>query len=98
MFDPSDIPCYAIATMAKYILPVEIQPLEEGGYLAICPVIQGCHAEGQTIAEALDNAEDVARVLLELRMEDGLPLPEELRQLEPDTVLHGELLLTVGAP
>jgi len=84
--------------MARYILPVEIQPLQEGGYLATCPVIQGCHAEGQTISEALDNVEDVARILLELRMEDGLPLPEGLRQPEPDTVLHGELLLTVSAP
>jgi len=84
--------------MARYILPVEIQPLEEGGYLAICSVIQGCHAEGQTITEALDNVEDVARILLELRVEDGLPLPEGLLQLGPDTVLHGELLLTVGTP
>ena len=84
--------------MARYILPVEIQPLEEGGYLAICSVIQGCHAEGQTIAEALDNVEDVAMILLELRVEDGLPLPEGLHQFGPDTVLHGELLLTVGTP
>jgi len=90
--------CYDIGRMARYILPVEIEPLEEGGYLALCPVIQGCHAEGQTISEAMDNVEDVARILLQLRMEDGLPLPEGLRQPEPDTVLHGELLLTVGAP
>jgi len=84
--------------MARYILPVEIQPLEEGGYLAICSIIQGCHAEGQTITEALDNLEDIARILLELRVEDGLPLPEGLVQPGPDIVLHGELLLTVGIP
>jgi predicted RNase H-like HicB family nuclease len=83
--------------MAKYILPIEIQPLEEGGYLATCPIIQGCQAEGQTITEALDNVEGVARVLLELRIEDGLPLPKELQEPEPDTLLHGELLLTFGA-
>jgi predicted RNase H-like HicB family nuclease len=82
--------------MAKYILPVEIQALEEGGYLAICPIIQGCHAEGRTIAEALGNVEDVARILLELRMEDNLPLPEGLHEAEPDAALHSELLLTVG--
>jgi Uncharacterized conserved protein len=84
--------------MVRYILPIEIQPLEEGGYLAICPAIQGCHAEGETIAEAMDNIEDIAKILLELRVEDGLPLPEELRQADPDTPLHSELLLTVGAP
>jgi predicted RNase H-like HicB family nuclease len=83
--------------MASYILPVEIQPLEEGGYLAICPIIQGCHAEGQTVAEALDNLEDVAKILLELRIEDNLPLPEGLHEAKPDIALHGELLLTVGS-
>lgn len=82
--------------MPRYILPVEIQPLEEGGYLAICPIIQGCHAEGKTIAEALDNIEDVAKILLELCIEDNLPLPEGLHEAEPDAAIHSELLLTVG--
>lgn len=40
--------------MKKYLLKVEVEPLEEGGYLAICPDIQGCHAEGETVAEALE--------------------------------------------
>jgi len=67
--------------MAKsYLLPVEVQKLESGRYLAICEVIQGCHAEGDTVAEALENLEDVARILLELRKEDGLALPEGLRK------------------
>lgn len=66
--------------MAKYRLPVEIEALKEGGFLAICPALQGCHAQGRTIAEALENLEDVARQLLELRQEDGLPIPVELQQ------------------
>ena len=82
--------------MPRYLLPIDIHPLEEGGYLAICPVLQGCHAEGRTIAEAIDNIEDVAKVLLELRVEDGLPLPEELRELEPNAILHGELTVAVA--
>lgn len=58
--------------MVQYKLPVEIEALSEGGFLAICSAIQGCHAEGATIAEALENLEDVARQLLELRRQDGL--------------------------
>ncbi|MGB6894923.1 MAG: type II toxin-antitoxin system HicB family antitoxin, partial [Dehalococcoidia bacterium] len=64
----------------NYLLPVEVQELENGRYLAICEVIQGCHAEGDTVAEALENLEDVARILLELRKEDGLALPEGLQE------------------
>ena len=69
--------------MKQYRLKVEVEPLEEGGYFAISPDLQGCHAEGETVAEALEILEDVARILLELRKEDGLPLPAEVIYPEP---------------
>jgi predicted RNase H-like HicB family nuclease len=75
--------------MKKFVIPVEVEPLEEGGYLAVCELIQGCHAEGETVAEALDNLEDVARILLELQREDGLPPPKGLEEFRPDTVVKG---------
>ena len=53
---------------------MEVEPQEEGGYLATCPDLQGCHAEGDTVAGALENVEDVARVIIELCLEKGLPL------------------------
>ena len=62
----------------NYLIDVEVQELEEGGYLAHSPTLQGCHAEGETISEAMTNLEDVAQLLLQLRREDGFPLPEEL--------------------
>lgn len=60
-----------------YLISVDVQPLEEGRYLAIATNLAGAHAEGDTIAEALENLEDVARVTLELCREKNLPLPEE---------------------
>jgi len=56
-----------------YHLPVEIERLEEGGYLATCPAIQGCHAEGRTVGEALDNLQNVAQVIYQLCQEKDLP-------------------------
>jgi len=81
--------------MKKYLLKVEVEPLEEGGYLATCPDLQGCHAEGDTIAKALENVEDVARILMELRREDGLDLPEGLEQVEPGAVIKAQVVVTV---
>ncbi len=69
--------------MSGYKLPIEIQPLEEGGYLAVCPALQGCHAEGSTVAGVLGNLEDVVRVMIELRREDGLPVPDDLYRPRP---------------
>ena len=71
-----------------YLLPIAIELLADGtGYLATCEALQGCHAEGGSIVEALDNVEDVARNLLELRLQDGLDVPAELRE-EKDAAPH----------
>ena len=74
------------------VIPVHVEPLEEGGYLAICEAIQGCHAEGETVAEALEYIEDVARVLLELQREEGLPLDPIFDGVEPDAVIKARLV------
>jgi predicted RNase H-like HicB family nuclease len=81
--------------MANVLIPVRVEALEEGGYLAICDVIQGCHAEGETVGEALENLEDVARVLLEVQKEDGVPIPPGLEQFEPNTVIQAKLVVSV---
>ena len=81
--------------MKKYLLKVEVEPLEEGGYLATCPELQGCHAEGQTIAEAIENVEDVARVIIELALEKGLPLPPELEGSQERPLVRAELMVQV---
>jgi len=54
--------------MVKILLyPVVIEPCEEGGYFADCPVLQGCHAEGETYAEVIKNIEDVIKAHIEIR-------------------------------
>jgi predicted RNase H-like HicB family nuclease len=60
----------------QWVLRVVIRPMEDGpGYLAVCPDLQGCHAEGATPGAALDTVRAVAAALLALRQEDGLLLP-----------------------
>jgi len=64
--------------MSEYLIPITIEPLEEGGYLATSSVLQGLIAQGRTISETLEIAEDVARKLIESCIEHGDPLPENL--------------------
>lgn len=64
--------------MDTYPLSVRIELLEEGLYLASCPAIRGCHAEGRTIGEALDNLQSVAQVIHDLCREKGLPFITDL--------------------
>lgn len=78
--------------MDQYVLPAEVEALNDGRFLAYSEAIEGCHAEGDTLAEALDNLQDVARALLETMTEDGVPWPKELRRFETGP-LHEELLV-----
>ena len=62
----------------EYLLPIRIEPLEEGGYLVTSEILPGFLAQGRTIAETLEIAQDVARKLVESYVEHGDPLPDQL--------------------
>lgn len=64
--------------MSEYLIPISIKHLEEGGYLATSSVLQGLIAQGRTVAETLEIAEDVARRLIESRIEHNEAIPEKL--------------------
>lgn len=59
-----------------YFFPITIELLEEGGFLASCPVLQGCRAEGETYTKAIENIQDVIRVHIEARKAHGETIPE----------------------
>lgn len=61
------------------LLPIE--PLEEGGYLATSPAWEDLLAQGRTIAETIEIAQDVARRLLESYIAHGDPLPAMIQDL-----------------
>ena len=67
--------------MNEILLPLTVEALEEGGYLATSPVWEDLLAQGRTIAETLEIAQDVARKLVESYLEHGDPLPEAVARL-----------------
>ena len=79
--------------MAEYVLPLEIQALEEGGYLATSPALPGFLVQSETVEEVLRLAPDIAQSLIEAMREKGIPLPQALQSVEPP--FHAELLIPV---
>ena len=61
--------------MSEVMIPLIIRKLEEGTYLATSDAVQGLIAEGRTIAETMEIAQDVARKIIESCIEHGDPLP-----------------------
>lgn len=51
--------------MKKYHFPVVVETDEDGVFIVSCPTFKGCHADGKTIDEALNNLKEVIELCLE---------------------------------
>jgi len=65
--------------VSEYLISIKIEKLEEGGYLATSDTLQGLVAEGKTLAETMEIAQDVAEKLIESHIDHGDPLPQEIK-------------------
>jgi antitoxin HicB len=64
--------------LREVLLAIRLEALDDGGYLATSDELPGLVAQGRTIAETLEIAQDVARKLVESYREHGDPLPPGL--------------------
>jgi len=64
--------------MREALLTIHLEELPEGGFLATGDDLPGLVAQGCTIAETLEIAQDVARKLVESYRRHGDPLPPAL--------------------
>ncbi len=65
--------------MTVYKLPLVLEPQHEGGYLVTCPFLPELITEGDTIQEALANANDALAAIIEAMKELKRPLPTVLQ-------------------
>lgn len=66
--------------MVNLQYPFEVRPLtkeEGGGWLVTFPDLPGCMTDGETIEEALHNAEDAIKSWIETSKELNLPIPDK---------------------
>jgi len=54
-----------------------IEKEDEGGFHAFCPALSGCHTQGETFEETVNNIEDAIKLYLESLIAHNEPLPEE---------------------
>lgn len=79
----------------EQVISIQVEELEEGGYLATSEDLPELLAQGRTVAETLEIAQDVARKLLESYLAHGDPLPDALAlPVDP----HAPLRLTIAVP
>jgi predicted RNase H-like HicB family nuclease len=61
----------------EYRFMVVIEPCEEGGYFAMCPAFPGCHVEGETYEETLNEMRTAIDAYIEDYREEGEPIPDD---------------------
>lgn len=69
--------------MKEILLGIHVEALPEGGFLATSTELPGLVAQGRTVAETLEIAQDVARKLVESYIEHGDELPSALHAAVP---------------
>ena len=77
----------------EYTVHLKIEHLPEGEYLATCDDLLGLVAQGRTISETIEIAQDVARKLIESYIEHGDKLPGTLKKIADEV----ELDVAIGA-
>ena len=77
--------------MKQYMYPITVECLEEGGYYAECPILQGCHVEGETFSEVMENIEDAIKVIIKSYRELGKEIPRV-------PMMEGNLIVSSSLP
>jgi predicted RNase H-like HicB family nuclease len=80
--------------MSEVAIRLEIEPLEEGGYVATSPDVPGLVAEGRSVVEVAEIAQKLARQIVEVCIEYGDPLPPIFQQ--SSDVAPATLTIPVG--
>ena len=76
-------------------IPLALDPQPEGGYTVTSPLIPELITEGDTISEALANAEEAFAVVLEIYEDEGRPLPQGICVEDANVPLTIEAVLSV---
>lgn len=79
--------------VAEFVIPLKVRKLKGGNYLATSTVLRGLVAEGRSLAETMEIAQDVARRLIESHLDHGDPLPAGLKKF-----LHRGSFASVQVP
>lgn len=59
----------------------------DGGYHAFCPVLKGCHSQGDSFEEAIENIAEAIELYIESLRADNQPIPKENLVVKPLSIL-----------
>ncbi len=79
-------------------IPLLLEPQPEGGYTVTSPLLPELITEGDTLSEAMANAEDAFAVVLEIYEDEGRPLPPGVQVDDASEPVSVEAVINVAVP
>ena len=78
-----------------YKLPLVLELQSEGGYVVTCPLLPELITEGETVQEAMQNANDALQAVIEAFEDLGRPLPPVLQPAQSSAPIWVETILAL---
>ena len=69
--------------MTTYRYTIILEREADGGFHAYCPALKGCHSQGDSLDEAIDNIREAIEVYLESVEAHNEPIPLEDLLIKP---------------
>ncbi len=69
--------------MTTYHYTIILEREADGGFHAYCPALRGCHSQGDSLDEAIDNIREAIAVYLESVKAHGDSIPQEDFLIKP---------------
>jgi predicted RNase H-like HicB family nuclease len=70
-----------------YNYTVLLKKEQDGGYHAFCPVLKGCHSQGDSFEETIENITEAIELYIESLIADNQPVPKEDLIVKPLSIL-----------
>ena len=70
-----------------YNYTVLVEKEQDGGYHAFCPVLKGCHSQGDSFEETIENITEAIELYIESLIADNQPVPKEDLIVKPLSTL-----------
>lgn len=80
----------------KFIYPAVFQKSEDGGYRAYFPDLDQCTARGDTLDEAIENANAAANDWISLELEEETPQLPPISDPEDLSLSEGDLVRNIS--
>ena len=80
----------------KFIYPAVFRKNEDGGYHAFFPDLECCEAHGETLDDAIENANEACRTWITVQLEEDEPVMPYVSDIEDIEVKGGDIVRNIS--